>query len=285
MNCTKCGKEMRIAPEQVTVDEKGLPVYHRMGYCDACMIKMDIDIVENKQKMADQLAKPTKMKQSTLSTLAALFSLLTITIPVAIVLAIIDLVDVSNKYTKKHTGSWFAIIWGIIIIFVFIGTNNSSGSSDNNTLASASTVSSQEYTTGSSVENDISPTNAPDSENKFTYNNMTVEYLDYEIVENIADETVIVIYYNFTNNTSENKTFDTSFTDTCFQNGVEIEHSLWHANEESKNSNKEIKPGITLTVSSSFVLSSETDVVSLEITPWISLSDKVIFSKDIDINN
>lgn len=46
MNCYKCGKEMRVVPEQVATDEKGLPVYHRIGYCDSCMSKFDIDILE-----------------------------------------------------------------------------------------------------------------------------------------------------------------------------------------------------------------------------------------------
>lgn len=50
MNCYKCGKEMRVVPEQVATDEKGLPVYHRIGYCDACMSKFDIDILEQQKK-------------------------------------------------------------------------------------------------------------------------------------------------------------------------------------------------------------------------------------------
>lgn len=43
MNCTNCGKEMKIAPEQVGLDNLGNPIYHRMAYCDSCKIKMDID--------------------------------------------------------------------------------------------------------------------------------------------------------------------------------------------------------------------------------------------------
>lgn len=49
MNCYKCGKEMRVVPEQVATDEKGLPVYHRIGYCDSCMSKFDIDILEQQK--------------------------------------------------------------------------------------------------------------------------------------------------------------------------------------------------------------------------------------------
>ena len=44
MYCTKCGKPLRIGTEQVGVDQRNLPVFHRFGYCDCCRIKWDIDI-------------------------------------------------------------------------------------------------------------------------------------------------------------------------------------------------------------------------------------------------
>lgn len=62
MNCYKCGKEMRVVPEQVATDEKGLPVYHRIGYCDYCMSKFDIDIIEQNQKHTNQQNAPQKKK-------------------------------------------------------------------------------------------------------------------------------------------------------------------------------------------------------------------------------
>ena len=43
MNCPYCGSEIRIVPEQVTEDEKGIPVFHRKAYCDACGYKADLD--------------------------------------------------------------------------------------------------------------------------------------------------------------------------------------------------------------------------------------------------
>lgn len=47
MKCYKCGNELRIVPEQVGVDERSVPVYHRIGYCDNCMIKTDIDLLSD----------------------------------------------------------------------------------------------------------------------------------------------------------------------------------------------------------------------------------------------
>lgn len=46
MNCPQCNGELRIVPEQVDVDSNDLPVFHRIAYCDNCMVKKDIDVVE-----------------------------------------------------------------------------------------------------------------------------------------------------------------------------------------------------------------------------------------------
>lgn len=43
MNCPYCGSEIRVVPEQVAEDEKGIPVFHRKAYCDACGYKADLD--------------------------------------------------------------------------------------------------------------------------------------------------------------------------------------------------------------------------------------------------
>ena len=116
MKCYKCGSEMRVVSEQVATDEKGLPVYHRIGYCDSCMAKFDIDIVEQQNKK--------KKKQSILSILSVVFTLLGLTIPVAIILAIIDIVK-GDKNNKNHSGSWFSIIFSVIVILVyFLGGQN-----------------------------------------------------------------------------------------------------------------------------------------------------------------
>lgn len=117
------------------------------------------------------------------------------------------------------------------------------------------------------------------SDGEFTYKNKTAKYLKHEVTENDFGEKVLIVYYDFTNNSDDNAVFDYSFDDTCFQNGVEIKHSIWHANDESKNSGKEIQKGVTITVSSSFVLGDSEDDVTLEITPFIS--DKKLLVKTL----
>ena len=47
MNCPICNRPLRIVPEQVGVDGKGLPIYHRIAYCDYCKKRGDLDIPNN----------------------------------------------------------------------------------------------------------------------------------------------------------------------------------------------------------------------------------------------
>lgn len=109
--CTKCNGELRIAPEHVGVDSSNMPVYHRFGYCDRCMAKWDLDILISQTTQ--------KKKDSVLSIVAAVFSLFTITFFIGIIIGLIDL-GINDK-NKRHLGSWFAVIWGIIAgIVLFI---------------------------------------------------------------------------------------------------------------------------------------------------------------------
>lgn len=166
-------------------------------------------------------------------------------------------------------------------------SNNSSVTQSNNVQAQTDSVPSQNQ-----VEQPVASQTAqnPSEEKKettnsyeFDYNDMHVKYIKHEIVENLAGEKCLAIYYEFTNNSSENKAFDYSFTDKVFQNGVELDFSLFHVNEESKNSSREIQPGTTVTVTSGFVLGESMDNVTLQITPWISWSDKTLLEMELSL--
>ena len=52
------------------------------------------------------------------------------------------------------------------------------------------------------------------SDEEFTYKNKTVKYLKHEVTENDFGEKVLVVYYDFTNNSDDNAVFDYSFDDT-----------------------------------------------------------------------
>ncbi len=99
-----------------------------------------------------------------------------------------------------------------------------------------------------------------------------VEYLYHEIVQNMAGDWCVAVYYQFTNNSDSNQAFYVTVSDKAFQNGVELEDSLFHVNDDSKTRDMEIQPGVSVTVCSGFVLRDTSDV-ELQVSPWISFDN------------
>lgn len=119
---------------------------------------------------------------------------------------------------------------------------------------------------------------------EFSYGDKYVKYLRHEISENSMGEEVLIVYYEFTNNDDDNASFDDSFSDSCFQNGVELEHSMFHANDQTKNSSREIQPGTTVEVASAFDIGDSRDTVTLEVEPWISFSSKKLLTLELELD-
>lgn len=105
-------------------------------------------------------------------------------------------------------------------------------------------------------------------------------YLKHEIGYNTLDEKCLLVYYEFSNHADENKAFGYTISDKAFQNGIELQSSFYKVDDDIQDNNYlEIKPNVSLTVCSAFVLSDESDV-ELEVSQWISdkISDKMLLS-------
>lgn len=109
-----------------------------------------------------------------------------------------------------------------------------------------------------------------------------IKYIRHEITENMAGNKCLAVYYEFTNNSKDEKAFYVTISDKAFQGGIELETSLFHVSDESKDSTAEIRPGVTITVCSGFVLRDEETDIELEVSPWITLKkdpdDKMVLS-------
>lgn len=120
-----------------------------------------------------------------------------------------------------------------------------------------------------------------EEQNRFSYEKMDVEFIEYKIEDNAWGEQCLVVYFDFTNNSKENQTFIYAFSVKAFQNGVEMDLSTGHVNDETKNHGKEIQPGTTVTVAVAFYIEDEKSAVDIEVEPWISFSDKKLFEKEL----
>lgn len=284
MNCYKCGKEMRVVPEQVATDEKGLPVYHRIGYCDACMSKFDIDILEQQKNQTFQSnQKPPKKKQSTLSTLAAVFSVLTFTVPVAIILAIIDIAT-GDKKNKLHTGSWFAIIWCVLVIVVYAsgaGNKENTNVSNNTSVQTTASEPVEETATVAQAESvEPTPTEQPVAETntvispgytfdadglQVTINDFDLDFTDYDNQYGwntpAEGKKYIMIDVSYQNNSKSDK-YISIYDFECYADNADCEQNYSVVDNSSINAN--ISSGRTGSYTIAFVVPQDAQSIELE---------------------
>ena len=164
---------------------------------------------------------------------------------------------------KKQSGIAKFIVIGIVIIFIIALLFG--GGSDSSTNETQKEMKPQEAENNSDpLSDDIIDVDCGD---------FHVKYLKHEITKDKSGQKCLAVYYEFTNNSKENKAFIYALSDKCFQNGVEVEKTFFHINDETENAGKEIKPGKTITVCSGFVLKDEKTDIELEIGEWITLKD------------
>lgn len=245
------------------------------------------------------------MKQSGFgiaSLILGIISIVTVCIVIGIIPAILGVIFAIVAFCQKNVKKETAIVGFIcslmgIILFIAIAiiANSGDGSKTDSETGAVAQEAVEEVEKASTAEPKVEPTldstpteapipeTTPEPITQFEYEGMTVKYLRHEVMTDSIGQKVLVVYYDFTNNSDENQTFDYAFADKCFQNGVEVEHSYWHANDESKNSGKEIRPGTTLEVASSFVLGDCMDDVELEIEPWITWEENILFSMNLEL--
>lgn len=212
----------------------------------------------------NQQIQPTKKKESTLSTLAAVFSILTITIPISVIIAIIDLAI--NRKNEKHTGSVFSLIWCFFIFLVLsLGIINSS--------------SKEPVKIKASEESQLNSENTSTEENMVTYEKTNVRFLNYQVDIDNDGRKIVTVYYEFENNSSDTLAFGYMMSAVCFENGVEAD-TIYGYSDYEDNILKEIKPGANIKIAYCFVINPETNNVTVDIRPIFDTS--ALMSLEID---
>lgn len=189
---------------------------------------------------------------------------------------------------KKQKGGG-CLIWILVIVLVIGVIGALAGNGDSSKKPTESTKKESENTKNGSdntEEEAKKPTKVETTEvsdTEFDYDDMHVKYTGHEIGENMAGEKCLIVYFEFTNNSNENKSFIYSFTGKAFQNGVGLEDSLLFANDTCKNRDTEIQPGTTITVGKDFVLGEDMSNVTLQVTPWISVGEKILLETTLSL--
>ncbi len=112
-----------------------------------------------------------------------------------------------------------------------------------------------------------------------------VKYLSHEIVVNMAGDTCLAVYFQFENNSNEPKSFTLTVNDKAYQDGIELSFSIFHVNDMSKDSDREIQPGVSLIVCSGFELRNEMSDIEMTVAPLFTLDNKPTDSMILSIED
>ena len=100
----------------------------------------------------------------------------------------------------------------------------------------------------------------------------TVSVVSCEVGDNYDDTDVLIVHYDFTNNSKKNASFSVNIYAKLFQNGVQIERAYFADSNES--STLSIKQGVGIEVVEAYKLADLTSPVDIELTESFSLSDE-----------
>lgn len=274
MKCTKCKAELRTAQEQIGVNEQNVPILKTFAYCDKCKIKYDYD----------ELLKNQPKPHSALSVWALILSLLGCSSLIGGLLGIVDLCI--NDKSKKHIGSWFAIIF--CVLFVLSGGTvlscggmlagldneetvveiNSDIVKDEEKLTSEST--NNYYTEGQFFyTNDL----------KITINSVDLDYDDYEDEYGVytLEDGKKYISVSFTyENVGDSDAYVSIYDYECYADGTLMEQTYYFIGDFI---NGNISPGRNVSFETFYVVPTDAKEIELEYNELISLSDEKIIIK------
>lgn len=192
--------------------------------------------------------KKAKKKDSKLSIVAAITALFIFTIPIGFILAIVDLIKSKGDKSQRHLGSYFAIV--SFVLFLIVAFSDGSGNNSNNANATKQASTTQQDT------------------DTATNDDTTLKYLKHEVITDSNDREVVVVYFDFTNNSKDNEAFIYNYNVTCFQNGKELDYPLASFDvDEYNNAARELQTGANITVARIYILEDKSDV-DLEVTAW-----------------
>lgn len=191
--------------------------------------------------------KKAKKKDSKLSIAAAITALFIFTIPIGFILAIVDLIKSKGDKSQRHLGSYFAIVSFVLFLIVAFSNGNSDSSNNANATKQATTT----------QQNADTATN----------NDTTLKYLKHDVITDSNDREVLVVYFDFANNSEDNTAFAYNYNVTCFQNGKELDYPLVSFDiDEYNNIARELQTGTNITVARIYILEDKSNV-DLEVTP------------------
>lgn len=138
----------------------------------------------------------------------------------------------------------------------------SEDSSESESAAESVAEESVETVEDSSEEETEAPTEAPTEAQEFAF-----EITGTSLSKDYDDSDVLVVTYNFTNNSDSATSFSFACQDTAFQNGVECDSTIISCPEiDAQQQLNDIQPGTTYTLNVGYHLQDLTSPVTIQVT-------------------
>lgn len=108
-------------------------------------------------------------------------------------------------------------------------------------------------------------------------------YLGNEVLE--EEKNLLIVEYEFTNNTDEADSFMMMCKDTLFQNGVECSETIFAEGVESSDQYKDVQPGATFKLKKAYKLNDLTSDVTVKIENRSVFDKQVYLEQTVKITN
>lgn len=285
--CGKCKKPLKTI-ESIISENENEKIVSVTEHCEDCKIFYG---TYNKKVIKPKKAK----KDSVLSIWAAILAFFTCTCVIGGILGIIDLCI--NDKTKRHIGSWFAIIFSVLFIITggtIISCSGSTGQTepqDTVIEVNSNIVTSEENTNSESLESEkeeISE-NASNyytegqsfetSNLKITINSVDLDYDDYddEYGWYTPEEGMKYVYVSFTyENIGDTDAYASIYDYDCYADGTLMEQT-YIFNGDFINAN--LSSGRNVSFETCYVVPIDASEIELEYNELISWSDEKIIIK------
>lgn len=157
------------------------------------------------------------------------------------------------------------------------GGNSNSGN-DANQSSGAPAASSAKSDSGAKASSDAG---------QISIDGYEATYKGAEVTEDADGNPALVCNFTFTNNGKDAESFNWAFTETAFQQGVELSYAVVWKDADSydtvdENASTKIQPGKTIDVSIAHKLSNTSDPVTLEFEDFWTDYKKTI---EVDVAN
>lgn len=109
--------------------------------------------------------------------------------------------------------------------------------------------------------------------------NYTVDIASCRIAKDYEGKPVVIVKYNFTNNSDKEEAFDYTFDENVYQNGVGLNEAYVlddSANYNDDNQTKKIKKGTTLEVEVAYKLNDTETDIEVEVKELFSFNNDKI---------